>query len=427
MGKPTVAANQSLQKHGFVDGQNGIEVTYSRGSTPNSLRVEITDGSANTYLSDIINRHQRITRMAEAEYNIPIPLGSPLNYFGGDRSKASGTPAPSPIPPPNYADWQPNNAPCTVRSNGQASGSIQGQWVQFWIWYIFTTSTSNPSSTICTWNTGSTGGIDPNRDPKFWAVIEGPGTVSTQGDAYSPRCYISPNCSSVENQSYDDEDADRGYWYVVKAPSNLTGSIDIRVFDASNKPGGTQTTRAGDSSINASNQDFETEFRVFEQTNALDFTARQPLESGSTAAALATEGNCRWKLNADDPSFRGVWKSLCTISGVSANDIYLVNVRTNGSNGSGLNGYALEACANGSCTPSPQPALYAYGSMAMYNNITAGEAATFYLAEVGPQYAGKTLVMELWDAGDAEGDANIYPMRPSTADPKPEVGVPNPS
>src|SRR3546814_6301072 len=72
--------------------------------------------------------------MAEAEYNIPIPLGSPLNYFGGDRSKASGTPAPSPIPPPNYADWQPNNAPCTVRSNGQASGSIQGQWVQFWIW-----------------------------------------------------------------------------------------------------------------------------------------------------------------------------------------------------------------------------------------------------------------------------------------------------
>src|SRR3546814_7518581 len=62
--------------------------------------------------------------------------------------------------------------------------------------------------------------------------------------------------------------------------------------------------------------------------------------------------------------------------------------------------------------------------MAMYNNITAGEAATFYLAEVGPQYAGKTLVMELWNAGDAEGDATIYPMRPSTTAPKPVVGVP---
>src|SRR3546814_13916860 len=62
--------------------------------------------------------------------------------------------------------------------------------------------------------------------------------------------------------------------------------------------------------------------------------------------------------------------------------------------------------------------------MAMYNNITAGEAATFYLAEGGPQYAGKTLVMELWDAGDAEGDATIYPMRPSTTAPKPVVGVP---
>src|SRR3546814_11188201 len=131
MGKPTVAANQSLQKHGFVDGQNGIEVTYSRGSTPNSLRVEITDGSANTYLSDIINRHQRITRMAEAEYNIPIPLGSPLNYFGCDRSKATGQPAPSPTPPPNSADSPHHNAPSTVSSTGQAGGPIQAQSVQF--------------------------------------------------------------------------------------------------------------------------------------------------------------------------------------------------------------------------------------------------------------------------------------------------------
>src|SRR3546814_4044111 len=118
-------AKQRLQKDGCGDGQNGIEVTESPGSTPKALRVESTDGSANTYLSDIINRHQRITRMAEAEYNIPIPLGSPLNYFGGDRSKASGTPAPSPIPPPNYADWQPNNAPCTVRGNGQESRSAE--------------------------------------------------------------------------------------------------------------------------------------------------------------------------------------------------------------------------------------------------------------------------------------------------------------
>ena len=30
-----------------------------------------------------------LTRLAEAEYYLPLPLGSPLNYFGGDASKAN--------------------------------------------------------------------------------------------------------------------------------------------------------------------------------------------------------------------------------------------------------------------------------------------------------------------------------------------------
>jgi hypothetical protein len=53
--------------------------------------------------------------------------------------------------------------------------------------------------------------------------------------------------------------------------------------------------------------------------------------------------------------------------------------------------------------------------------------ATFYLAEVGPQFAGKTLVISLWDPGDvASGDASMYPKMPSTnvATPRPVVDVP---
>jgi hypothetical protein len=33
-------------------------------------------------------------------------------------------------------------------------------------------------------------------------------------------------------------------------------------------------------------------------------------------------------------------------------------------------------------------------------------------------------VIELWDAGDATGNATIYPMRPSTTAPRPVVNVP---
>ena len=55
------------------------------GSTPTSVRVTITDGDVDRYFSSIFSdRRRRLTRFAEAEYNLPLPLGSPLNYFGGD-------------------------------------------------------------------------------------------------------------------------------------------------------------------------------------------------------------------------------------------------------------------------------------------------------------------------------------------------------
>ncbi len=68
------------------------------------------------------------------------------------------------------------------------------------------------------------------------------------------------------------------------------------------------------------------------------------------------------------------------------------------------NGYALEACLTSACTGGVQPALYAYDKHGMHNNITARRSdSTFYLAEVGPQYAGKTLVIELCDPGESSG------------------------
>ena len=319
------------------------------------------------------------------------------------------------------------NRPCNVGYAGSAGGS----WPHHRASYSssrFTGSTAlgnrlcqfaaQLSQTTVTVPDGNQ--IDPARDPRFWALIEGPGTASTQGDAYTPRCYINQNCGSVQNQSYrDTANPDRGYWYVVKIPAGLTGQVDINVYDASNNPSGSLSSLAGDSSLNASNQAFETEYRVYRQNNPLEFTNRTPVTGG---AGNTTLGSCFWQLH-DESSFRANWRNLCTLGSVSPGEVYLVNVRTNGTTGSGVNGYALEACANGSCSAGVQPALYAYADMAMYNNVSSGNA-TFYLAEVGPQYAGRTLVLELWDAGDASGDATIFPMMPSASQPKPVVNVP---
>ena len=48
--------------------------------------------------------------------------------------------------------------------------------------------------------------------------------------------------------------------------------------------------------------------------------------------------------------------------------------------------------------------------------------ATFYLAEVGPQFAGRTLVVDLWDPGDvAGGTATIFPHDARRPTPRPAV------
>ena len=66
-------------------GTGPFNVTIARGSTATSLLVTVTDPAATKYFSQVFGSgDQALTRAAEAEYNLPLPLGSPLNYFGGD-------------------------------------------------------------------------------------------------------------------------------------------------------------------------------------------------------------------------------------------------------------------------------------------------------------------------------------------------------
>lgn len=272
--------------------------------------------------------------------------------------------------------------------------------------------------------------ISSSRSPGFWAAVEGPQTRAYQGDAYSTRCYPNSSCNSDENDMYDAASPDRGKWYVVKIPAGLSGSVSLNVFDAS-YVAGNLLDGAGDRTLDGGGN-FPTAFRVYRQTNTLDFSARTPVTAG---AADTTDGSCNWSVNQES-SFKDVWRNLCNIS-VSPGQTYLVNVQATGTSGAGVNGYALEAVAGNNHANLVQPALYAYANMTMQNNnfctgTCVPPPATFYLAEVGPQYAGRTLVMELWDSGDVSGSASMFPMMPATTStnptnpnlPKPVIPVP---
>ena len=560
-GKAQTEAQDSLRSNGIVHLQDDMVVVIERGATPTSLRVSVTDTNATRFFSDVVmDGPASFTRHAEAQYNLPLPLGSPLNYFGGDAAKtqpaqvidwsvvwpldyttrvpsnpscdvgtasgqglgrwagspptyrpsefggssrcvwtagradATGT---SDVPPPDFRTRVPNNGTgtgCRVRSGTTTYGIWTGDPAVFAV-------TSTSSLPNCVWNNSTTAGpiddggtppawqriapsnrpcrvgyttaegwwpssgawsttgvptdpgqsgyvlcqwsallssvdntppnpIDASRSPGFWAQIHGPGANQESGDAYSPRCIGSTNCSTTNNPLYvPASDPNQGYWYVVTIPPGGGGQTTIRIFDAQITPGGLNVG-TGDSSITGT-ASFATTYQVYRQTNRLDFNSRTPVTTGT---ANQTPNSCNWNINQDnsgstaaaaDAAFRLRWVDLCTFN-ASPNEIYLINVRsaTNGaSNSAGRNGYAVEACRSTGCTGGVQPSVYAYERMVLYNNVEAG-SGTFYIAEVAPQYAGKTLLLEMFDPGEASGQAWVYAMMPSASQPRPVVNVP---
>ncbi len=59
-----------------------IAVTEGRSPTSLGCRSRTTTRRA---CSPSATTDPDLTRSAEADYYLPLPLGSPLNYFGGDR------------------------------------------------------------------------------------------------------------------------------------------------------------------------------------------------------------------------------------------------------------------------------------------------------------------------------------------------------
>jgi len=405
LAKATSVANESLLKNGInPDGSGGVNVVIAPGSSATSLRVTLTDTKATTYFSDVIGWKQRLSRSAEAEYYMPLPLGSPLNYFGGDASKnAVLTTTDPPGGVYNSNANKPNNSQqCRVSGN-------RGRWSNG----SYNSSNSGTNGwALCEWALENTTQIDPNMSPGFWAMVAGPGTAVGRGDAFSSRCNGQVNCSSPSNLMYRPS----GYWYVIKMPESGASQTTISIYDAAYYMGDGATVNAGDINLDGNSTVFTTEFRVYKQDSALDINVRSPL----SASASNTDGSCYWQLTNQN-QYKAQWKPLCTINNPEPGGTYLLNVRTThaSNQGSGLNGYAVKAISTGN----PQPAVYAYGDMAMFNNITSGDA-TFYLAEVGPEYAGKVLLIDLFDSGDAEGTATLYPMMPSTSAPRPVRNVP---
>jgi hypothetical protein len=91
------------------------------------------------------------------------------------------------------------------------------------------------------------------------------------------------------------------------------------------------------------------------------------------------------------------WMNVCTIGapepGAYTVEVKIVDDTNTILDDAGLNRYSIRATGGA--------ALSALGDMAIFNNLT-GVPTSFFLAKVEQAYAGRTLVVELYDPGDAQ-------------------------
>jgi hypothetical protein len=426
--KARTEALEAAKRNGFDDAASNIVVTAVKSTiSPRRLVVTVTDNSVGSFIYEqITGKRIKLARTAFAEYVLPVPLGSPRNYFGLGRLLVDNPVAGAEA----ELLYQSVNPWCTDKYDGDRY----------------------QSKTF-----GNSGG----------------GTVT--------------NCPGTANNA--DYNGTKGYELFVEAPANRTSAIDIRLYDPSynlqcNTPTYTYSnwTRADGSSgydtYSPSRSFSGPGRRYWNGSRWVELNAGQSASSQFwQTAQTATESGCadatdnavdsKWGgaasdewytfslYSADntplddndnplictetftkDTPFDGYnylgsrrWNNLCgPITTAMPSGRYIVKVRNgggvtspiaSGSNQWGMVARYQGASGAGLCdgraeppTARVCPRVFGKDAISVYANTESGVAA-FYLAEIESSHAGKKLKIELWDPG--EGGNNIQFLKPTGA------------
>ena len=239
---------------------------------------------------------------------------------------------------------------------------------------------------------------DDDDCPNFWANIHGRWTSRVMGDAFSSACLSSNGPGCIQNPDWRPD----GYLYGLEV-REAAGSVTIELLDPAFVQGGNDNFNAGDNP-KLGNVGPTTEFTLFD-------TDATPLYVADNAVL------CQTTYPPEPVGTPFTWRTLCTISNAQPG-IYPLRVRITSDN-FGLNRFSMRSSASSST----QPRLYGLGDMSIYANVNAG-LTNFFLAEVAELHAGKRLVIELFDPGDASGDNLLTIVDPSGESPPCRIQVP---
>jgi len=371
-------ADVEATKNGYTSG-SGVTVTpiqdsLNGGSDPRQLDVTVS-APVQTFFMRIFGLNTiQATRTAKAIYVQPVPMGSPLNYYGvGCFASPSGP--------------QPVCATSPTNPNG-ASGITDA----------------------------AGGGSQLNSQGFFGAVIT-KGGDSQNGDAYGP---ANDNYGGqTVNPTYNPA----GVYYSITIPAGDSGG-SVSVFDPGFCAVQTPKYGTGDHWIAGPTNPVSTYYNLW-NTNGTPFSP--PLYSLVSASGSMFENQATSDTTFGGPgglgacdAYHNTWWKIA--SGLAPGTYYLqvtttkvdtskdggedvldpaVNQNTNAENM-----FSIEANVTGGTT---SPQIAGAGTMVAYNNLTnpSGGAQRFYLAQVDQKAAGKTLEIDLFDIGDVSSTATL--------------------
>ena len=429
----TTVAKATANGNGYTDAEIAVAPVANH---PNQLQVTVTHTVTNFFGSFLNRNSETISRTAIAEYQGPVPMGSPLNGMG-NQPKLQCDPTKAP-----YTDPVVQAACLAARDLDVVDTSSQGQ---------------------------------------YWLNVNAPLRDKGTGDAYqSAACAgtgANTGCSSSSsppNQDY----RDNGYLYRVNVKTT-GGLMRLDLYDPAwiNTDDTCGTNMAGASTIspalvpdaaeryasgsnpfcngdNESGSGTELNYAMVttyvvrapdstpwtDTDNPVVCTQQYGGYDGALAAAL-TPGNAAYNTTTVSTYANGTsgtakisdlfhrWVKLCDLNTTTyGTGDYIVQIKSNAPlgfplntdltlHGLGANRFAIRSYFTPSNTKTGI-SMSANGALGIYANAT-GANTTFYLARVMPSSAGRQLNLHFYDTGDAPSPGTLSILGPGAGNPPP--------
>ena len=384
-GTAYTTADNEATKNGYTTG-GGVTVTPIQDSVdPHQLDVTIS-APVNTFFMRLFGITKiQATRSSKAIYVLPVPMGSPLAYYGVGC----------------FVLKPPATAPaCTQSATTNGDSGVAPP--------------AGLSGSLCNANLCSQGG---------WGAIITRGGNEQNGDAYAPA--NNGGYAPANNVKYTPD----GYFYQLEVGAGGGVYLFDPGFCAMGGNGSGGTYGAGDHWIGGNTTPVSTYYTLFNTNGA-------PGQRGSWTQVAASGTLFENETNSD--ATNGGTTSVpggnplpaCSSSGVNngtdnyhdkwwqmrsglAAGIYQLEIQTTNPGDATINANTnAENMWSLAITGGGGPRVYGAGRMATYNNLSGG-LQKFYLAQIDPTVgAGKTAEIDLFDPGDLQGPAFLRILSP---------------